>query len=270
MKRAIRRRTGYGCIFCGKPFWEYHHIFGYREEVGHVEKEITLLCSDHHRKERNKLIPRSMVIEADGNPVNIRQGHTSPDRIWYSDKPSSIALGGIEVQGVRGIRTDVLLLDDLPVIQLREEDNNWLLSLDLKDPWHRSYLKIVDNELSMLVPTEGDTDIDYEGGLLTIRAERGLIIFQAKFASPRLIVSHGTFHHNGIYAVVKPGVFSVANPGGPRYSNFTVAWTSVGVAVGRMNPNRGASIRISAPIRLLPKEACEEGFREIPESEIDY
>src|SRR5690348_15018177 len=28
-KRQIRKRCGFGCIFCGRPLYEYHHIHGY-------------------------------------------------------------------------------------------------------------------------------------------------------------------------------------------------------------------------------------------------
>src|ERR1043165_4749133 len=71
MKRTIRRRAGYGCVLCGCPFYEYHHINGFDPSLGHKVDEITLLCDKCHRKEQNGLIPREKVVQADKTPINI-------------------------------------------------------------------------------------------------------------------------------------------------------------------------------------------------------
>ncbi len=48
IKREVRRRDGFGCIFCGKMLVEYHHIIPYSENPLHSIDNIVLLCRDHH------------------------------------------------------------------------------------------------------------------------------------------------------------------------------------------------------------------------------
>src|ERR1043166_1146726 len=118
MARNIRRRCRYGCVMCGNPIYEYHHIHGFDPAVGHVEREITLLCDGCHRKEQNKVIPKSVVIEADGNPYNKKAGTSTPERIWYSDRPVRAKLGANEVVSLAGQgKFTVLALDGHPVIE---------------------------------------------------------------------------------------------------------------------------------------------------------
>jgi len=53
VKRTIRQRCGFGCVICGLPIYEYDHIFGYKNETGHIVEEITLLCDHHHKLKTN-------------------------------------------------------------------------------------------------------------------------------------------------------------------------------------------------------------------------
>jgi hypothetical protein len=50
IKRKIRQRCGFGCVICGLPLYEYEHLLGFAKVKRHVEKEITLLCDQHHRE----------------------------------------------------------------------------------------------------------------------------------------------------------------------------------------------------------------------------
>src|SRR5262245_12725151 len=118
MKRAIRNRCGYGCILCGRPFYQYHHIHGYKEEVGHIEDEITLLCDSCHKKERDGLISKADILDANASPLNIRQAQSTSDRIWYAKTNCTVEIGSNTFHEVGTPDFIPLSLDGIPMVQL--------------------------------------------------------------------------------------------------------------------------------------------------------
>ena len=262
MKRNIRARAGCGCVVCGKPIYEYHHINGFDELVGHIESEITLLCDGCHRKERNGLITRDYVIKCDERPFNHQQGHSTPDRVWYSDRPATVILDSCRAVCAPGARTTVLMLDGFPVLWLKEEAGQWLLNLNLMDPTHQPYVTIRDNELSYAIT---GLDVEYVGGRLTLRAG-GEILFRCEFAPPQLLVTHGDFWFNGICVRVAPGGGILALPSGNRLQGGVIAWCSVAVAIGWTPPGTGGGFAFGAKKRLLPTASGE--LREVEESSL--
>jgi len=42
MKRSVRQRCSFGCVICGLPLYEYHHMIPYADTEKHEEDNITL------------------------------------------------------------------------------------------------------------------------------------------------------------------------------------------------------------------------------------
>ena len=92
-KRDIRRRCGFGCVFCGIPLYEYDHMLGWANTHTHVSEEITLLCDQHHREKTAGLLPIEVVREADANPFNLRSGSSKPYDLHFSGDSCEAILG---------------------------------------------------------------------------------------------------------------------------------------------------------------------------------
>lgn len=163
VKREIRRRCAYGCVVCGCPIYEYHHINGYDEDVGHIEIEITLLCDKCHRKEQNALISRDEVLRWDANPFNRQQGRSSPERFWYARGECEVWLGDNVVHVAPGAVFSPLVLDGKSIIRLSPDPGaaDWQLSMQVLDPWHQPILDICDNQLVYRI---AELDVEIHGG----------------------------------------------------------------------------------------------------------
>lgn len=208
MKRSIRKRCGYGCIICGASIYTYHHINGFRDEVGHIESEITLLCDSCHRKTTNGIIPLAEIMRADADPINRQPStpHSRPEKIWYSrDLICEARVGSnrawVGFQPQRGC--NILVLDGHVVLGMEVEGDHWLLNLEVRDPC-QCLLQIRRNELIYRI-AEVD-DIEYQGGTVTIRLG-GKVHFRMKLHPPVCEITEAIFYWNGILVAIHNGDF---------------------------------------------------------------
>ncbi len=70
VRRAIRKRCGFGCVICGAALYEYHHFNpAYVDAVEHNPNNIALLCGSHHDKATKGMLSDVTVREASLHPV---------------------------------------------------------------------------------------------------------------------------------------------------------------------------------------------------------
>jgi trigger factor len=205
MKLAIRQRCGSGCVVCGRPIFEYDHIFGYDDDKGHVESEITLLCDGCHRKKTGGLLSIDRVIRGNENPHNKIRGWSTPDQFWYAAADVDVVLGTNRFQVPKGISTQPqgnrdrysfspLAIDGRSIVRIDKVEGLWNLSLLLMDKANRVLLEIDKNEITYNV---NRYDINFEGKTLTIRNGPKDILFRASFASPECVIMNADFWYNG-------------------------------------------------------------------------
>ena len=268
MKRSVRRRCGYGCIMCGVPIYEYHHINGFKSEVGHIESEITILCDGCHRKTTNGLIPLTEIIHANINPFN-RQPlaeHNHPEKIWYSrDLVCETRLGsnrvwiGFQPHG----RCEILALDGHVVCGLEVEEDHWLLNLEVRDPC-QCVLQIHRNELVYRL-TNVD-DVEYQGGTFTLRFG-GEVYFKMKLHPPVCEIIEATFYWNGILVAIHDGSLMLLNGKGKVLTRCEASHSGIAVCVGRNPGGGGAAFFLTAPTRLFWRSGHTEPL-EVPEDKV--
>ncbi len=267
LKRNIRKRCGYGCVICGKPIYEYHHIYGFKPKEVHIEDEIALLCGEHHAKVTRKLIPLEYVLKYNSLPHNKKTGTTTADRVWYALNYSLVQIGSnkIHVHLLDGIQFIPLMIEGWAFVSLIPEDGELLLSLSIFDPWRRPIVAIVKNEVVFQI--EGlEMDLNHIAGEFTIK-HQGQIFFQAALRSPTLFIKQAMFIWNGIVVDIHDGLVEI-NPGNKILSGMEYGFCPIGISCGRDPKNRAAATRIKVPMRLIPKKH-EKGFQEIPENEIE-
>src|SRR5260221_9229391 len=95
IKRIVRQRCGFGCVVCGRPIYEYHHMLGFATVQRHVAAELTLLCPDHHSDQRKGLLPDAKVEKADRDPYNGRKHKSNRYRLQYSGSGCEIIMGSV-------------------------------------------------------------------------------------------------------------------------------------------------------------------------------
>ena len=243
IKRRVRERCGYGCVLCGRPICEYHHINGYNSKTGHVENDITMLCDGCHRKTTNGIFSRKEIGAANSTPFNKRRQNSlsTPDTVWLTHSREcciSVASNSFSMRARQDGYVIILAMDGNPVISLRWESDHWLLSLKIYDEMDNPLLIIQNNEMSYR--TSDVDDIVYHGGVFTI-ARNGQTAFQAKFFGSHFCLIQADLWWNGIHFPIKEGnLGDQSNFCGNTVIN-EIGDYSVAIIVGR-NPNRCTSL----------------------------
>ena len=70
IKRAVRKRCGFGCVICAGSVIDYEHFDPeFSRARQHIAAGITLLCPGCHAKKTRNLLSTRRVREADQNPA---------------------------------------------------------------------------------------------------------------------------------------------------------------------------------------------------------
>lgn len=208
IKREIRQRCGFGCVICGFPIYEYDHMLGWANVKRHVASEITLLCDTHHTAKSSKLMPAFIVEEANRSPYNLRQNFSTPSILYYSGKKAIIKMGRsnfIITDNDDGVIFETIKINEFTMIQVKLEDNHFLLSMTLLDKKNIPVFIIEDNMMKYSV---GSWDINFVGRNLTIRKKSRDIFLDINFETPNIInFRRGNFYFRGNkFTVTKEGL----------------------------------------------------------------
>jgi hypothetical protein len=72
VRRQLRQEANLGCVVCGNPLIQYHHIDFYSDEEHHDPDRMVALCNNHHRQagpQAEALTPEQLY-EYKSNPHN--------------------------------------------------------------------------------------------------------------------------------------------------------------------------------------------------------
>lgn len=69
--RQLRQEAGFGCVVCGCPILEYHHIVEWSEQHHHDVKDMVAVCPTHHAE--FGIQSQAKAYAAKANPFNIRR-----------------------------------------------------------------------------------------------------------------------------------------------------------------------------------------------------
>jgi hypothetical protein len=212
-KRAVRKRCGFGCIFCGLPIYEYDHMRGYSYQTADVPEEITLLCPTHHAAKTRKLIALDTVVQANEEPYNIRTCVSSPYGLHYQGGTCEIRIADNQFAGV-GAAVTALLTRDEKVIEFEFSDDGQLfLNANIHNRSGEQVLLIEENEM---VYSATQWDIEYAGQVLTVRQAHGDILFELRFQPPsRIDLTRANLAYDEVIVTVDGNGFHVRGPG-PR------------------------------------------------------
>ncbi|GHD21394.1 hypothetical protein GCM10010313_54910 [Streptomyces violarus] len=196
IKREVRQRCGFGCVVCGKPFYEYDHIDEYSKVREHDPENLTLLCPDHHAEKTRGLRSTAQVRASNADPFNRRMGSSSPYMLAYGGAVSKVSIGSNSFVQTMGSVSEPLVLNGEPRVRVRTESGNLLVSARLFDASGAIILTIDDNELKY------DTsiwDVEFVADRLVVREAHRKILAKLVFSPPDSItVERAYFSHEGL------------------------------------------------------------------------
>lgn len=238
-KRIVRQRCGFGCVVCGLPLYEYHHMVDWALVKEHVAEEITLLCDSHHREATNGLITPNQVRGASENPINISRGVSAPFGLHFEldeYRTFHAVIGGNRFSTSRQTQTVILSIDDMDLIWVQiDKDGQLSLHLNIFDEFNNRVLVVVGNELAFASKT---WDITFEGKTLTLREAKRELLLEITFLPPCTIcIDRGCLLFNGVELIITPKLIYC---GGRVMAGSLSHDCQAGLVVGRNDRGFGA------------------------------
>jgi trigger factor len=214
-KREVRQRCGFGCVFCGLPLYEYHHMIPYSEAQEHKGANITLLCDRHHNEATNSLLTSEQISQADNKPYNLKHGVSTPYDLHFEGRSFDCVIGGnrfsTRLRDSQGAAAMIALsVDDNDLVWFRIDGSGCLfLNATIFDDKNLPLLVIRDNELAFRTAT---WDIEFQARTLSVREAPRKILFEIEFIPPReVVITRARLLCNGVETLVRTSHLFVAN-----------------------------------------------------------
>lgn len=215
VKREVRQRCGFGCVLCGLPLYEYHHLIAYSECQEHVGSNITLLCDAHHKEATNSLITFEQISQANNAPYNLQHGVSTPYGLHFQGQSFDCVIGGNRFSSRLPDHQDAtsmiaLSVDDNDLVWFRIDDSGRLfLNATILDDGNLPLLIIRDNEMTYRIAA---WDVEFHARTLIVREAVRKILFEIEFTPPReIVISRARLLCNGVEIVVRTSHLFVVN-----------------------------------------------------------
>jgi len=244
IQREVRQRCGFGCVICGKPFYEYHHLKEWAEVKEHKAENLTLLCIEHHRMFHSGLLPKNKIFKANESPYNLKEGISRPDKLYYEGKSCSFQIGKFffvtHYTGEPTISIP-LMVDGIPLIGFVMDEGNLLLTLNLFDKLNNLILKIDNNYLYYSI---SPWDIEIEKNTLIIRERKRKLLIQIEYNPPGSVkITRGKFLCNGVEILINEEQVHVSNCG-IKFGLMAAHNCQGGIIIGNNPLSIGSACRI--------------------------
>jgi len=236
IQRAVRRRCCYGCVFCGLPLYEYHHMTPYSEVQRHDEDNLTLLCPNHHQEATNRLLTTEQVITANSSPFNSDYGISSPYALHFSGTEFQVEIGTNILSGGTplpdgGVRFIPISVNDTDILWFWIDKNGQIFfNMHIRDEHNVLLLVIEENVLTFKTDT---WDIEFKGKKLTLRQATRDIFLEIEFCPPNGIrIIRGRLLCDEIEILVRKSHIFILNHG-QIYSDCEYRGGEIGLHIGR-------------------------------------
>ena len=174
VRKEVRRRSGYGCIFDGFMFCEYDHFEPEFTEIKeHSAECIALLCTQCHDKKRGRRpqITNEMVKARYASPFYNSRGQVSYPNLFVTPGPQLIGLG--EEGFTATAKEAFFLIDNTPFLSLQKQETEFgpiRFSGEFHDYSGETIVSFQDNVLTAH-PKEG-FDFEFEAAQMIFRMNR--------------------------------------------------------------------------------------------------
>ncbi|WP_164667774.1 HNH endonuclease [Virgibacillus doumboii] len=223
LKRELRQEGVFGCVLCGSPIIEYHHIIPFHQIKSHNREEMVILCPEHHHRADCGEIPKDILYNAKNQPFNRNVEHISKD-FFLRDYNSLKLKVGSNIY----IRTPILLeVDGHPLITIGMEENKALLNAKFYNRQNKLLAEIVDNEW-FAYKNEELWDMQYSPGRLKINRGMGNISLEFTI-NEDLVELRGNMYYNGYKIELHPSKTILGDSN--IMSNCTIADCGKGIVI---------------------------------------
>jgi hypothetical protein len=258
----VRQRCGFGCVVCGCPIYQYHHLDPpFAEARTHDPDGIILLCGACHNRKTRGLLSEESVRHAAEHPRALQTVFSFGPFDFGTEHPE-VVLGAL-----RAIRTSVIVRafgDDIPVVGPPEAPGGpFRLSAVLCDSDGLEVIHIVENEWRTSVE---NWDVQVSGRTMAVRSAPRNITLRLRSDPPRsLIIEHLEMFYRGAHLVCKEDeTFRVRSPaevwfhsqaGTVSDCDVALEVTNTGILIGKRCRTVCSGVWSSAALSL-PVSTC--------------
>lgn len=192
VRRQLRKEANFGCVICGAPVIEYHHIVPYSEEEHYDPDRMVVLCRNHHAEAgpHSEAITRDQLYDHKENPYN--QDIVEYDFYFKSNTPA-IQFGGNYFRLRSETRMVVLQIADQPLIEISLEDGILQFSALLFDKSESLIAEL--NQNQWWAETDDVWDLEYSNNQFKIWHQKREIGLEISYDSDNDRISmRGSFY----------------------------------------------------------------------------
>lgn len=203
VKREVRQRDGFGCIFCGLPVFEYDHLVDFAEVKEHDPANIHLLCPNHHRAKTAGRLSRAAIAERAKNPVNLSKDRSAEGMpLEMAGDTVELKLGPTTYRNPSAIGAfDAVVLSSRSLLSACWNDGWLTLDMILTDELGRAQIAIESGELRIFTKV---WDYELIGRKLAIWTGPKRRSVEIDFEADGLACSRGVFVYGGKAAIITP------------------------------------------------------------------
>lgn len=184
MKRELRQEAYFGCVKCGCPIIEYHHIEPWSKVKKHEKNNLVVLCPNCHREANTGMYFKEKVEEDKKNPINKQTRFVQKVIMLRKFDDIKLKLGGLEISKTKSVLNVMGI--DLIFFNIGEKGEA-LLNAVFFDKDMRLIAKIQDNEWKAFI-FEDLWDIQYSPGHLKINLKEKRVFLELRVKGHDIIV----------------------------------------------------------------------------------
>lgn len=164
VRETLRKEAFFGCVVCGNPILEYHHIVPWSVEHHNRLEDMVAVCPTHHREIAKR--PPSYAYERKQNPYN-KDVCRFEGELSTAEEITSFVVGGNEYIDT----PTVFSYFQIPIFRYRIEAQQALISIFIPDAEFWPEIKVVDNDV--VARTSDFWDIEFSTNFLRFRKRKG-------------------------------------------------------------------------------------------------
>ena len=213
IQREVRQRCGFGCVICGAPLYEYHHID--ENPWNNVATNLTLLCDGHHKEATILLLTPEQIADGNSKPYNLQHGVSSPYGLHFQGQSFDCVVGGNTFSSrlrdnEEATQAIAISVDDTDLIWYRiDRSGRLFLTANILDENNLPLLFIHENSLMYRPAT---WDIEFKGCKLSVREAARKILFEIEFKPPgEVSIARARLLCNGVEILVRQSHIFVVN-----------------------------------------------------------
>lgn len=223
VKRELRQESKFGCVMCGSPIIEYHHINPYHKVKQHEKDNLVVLCPECHHRANCGEIPIEVIKSLKENPKNNNSEYVKKNFFLRKYETLKFSTGNHLFENV----PIILMVDKVPLVYFNIDDNGFpLLNAKFYDQNNNLKAEIKNNEWIAYNSSEF-WDIKYSPGNLKILTEKRKIFIEMNVLGEEVELK-STLFYNGkkVNLDNKPMV-----AGGATIGKIVIKNSQVGIAV---------------------------------------